>query len=432
MKFFSSFVLLALSVVVGVANADYQNQQFDFSGYRLVRLFPDQSHHADLIQEWDQDEAHFDVWNAKTDAVDVLISPQTFPQFQSKFNSHAIKFSITNNNVQNLVDEQKRSMENGNNKRDLDGEKSIVGKFARLSEIYSFLEQMVIENPEIASTKIIGQTHEQRDLKLIILKTPTSQRKVMIDCGIHAREWISPSTCVYMINQIIVNYNKGIPEAVALLNHYEFHVLPVLNPDGYEYSHTDYRMWRKNRRTVRQGSSCVGVDLNRNSGYQWMTGGSSSNPCSDTYAGPSADSELEIQHLQRHINLYKGDWATYLTLHSYGQWWFTTWGYTRQRPSNYPELLDKARIATEAIEAYHNTKWVYGQSSTILYVASGGSEDWAAGNASIKYAYCLELRPGKRGPDSQYGFLIPESRALLAGSETYRGIGVFLGSIIGE
>ena len=37
--------------------------------------------------------------------------------------------------------------------------------------------------------------------------------------------------------------------------------LPVLNPDGYEYTHTHDRMWRKNR--ARYGE-CVGVDLNRN------------------------------------------------------------------------------------------------------------------------------------------------------------------------
>lgn len=42
------------------------------------------------------------------------------------------------------------------------------------------------------------------------------------------------------------------------------YILPVLNPDGYEYTHTHDRMWRKNRA---QYGECIGVDLNRNFRY---------------------------------------------------------------------------------------------------------------------------------------------------------------------
>lgn len=40
------------------------------------------------------------------------------------------------------------------------------------------------------------------------------------------------------------------------------HIVPILNPDGYEYTHTCDRMWRKNK--AKHGGVCVGVDLNRN------------------------------------------------------------------------------------------------------------------------------------------------------------------------
>ena len=49
-----------------------------------------------------------------------------------------------------------------------------------------------------------------------------------------------------------------------------------------------------------------------------MTGGSSTSPCSDTYAGPSADSELETKAVENAINAYNGDWDAFLTIHSYG------------------------------------------------------------------------------------------------------------------
>ena len=74
-------------------------------------------------------------------------------------------------------------------------------------------------------------------------------------------------------------------------------------------------MWRKNRK--RDISGCYDVDLNRNLRYEWNTGGSSDDPCSDTYHGGSPMSENEAQALQRYAT--GTEWTTYLTFHSYGQ-----------------------------------------------------------------------------------------------------------------
>lgn len=69
-------------------------------------------------------------------------------------------------------------------KRSID--RSIVGKFARYSEIQSFLDDVVSGNPDLASTYIAGQTYEKRNLRVLVLKTPTASKSVWIDCGIHA------------------------------------------------------------------------------------------------------------------------------------------------------------------------------------------------------------------------------------------------------
>jgi len=204
--------------------------------------------------------------------------------------------------------------------------------------------------------------------------------------------------------------------------------MPVHNPDGYSHSMTSTRMWRKNRAT-NVGSTCIGTDLNRNGAYMWMTGGSSPNPCADTYAGRSAGSELEVQAVQRAINASMGQWDAYFTIHSYGQWWFTPWGYTTQLPSDYNELYNKALIGVNAIRAYAGTSYVLGSGAVILYISSGATDDWAKGVAGIKYSYCLELPPGQTGPDSQYGFQLPVDRAPKVGEETFRGVKAFLNSI---
>ncbi len=123
------------------------------------------------------------------------------------------------------------------------------------------------QNADIASTYTAGQTYEKRSMEVMVLRTGTSKRNVWIDCGIHAREWITSATCVWIIDNLINHHRKNPVD--SLLNYFEFHILPLVNPDGYEYTHTTYRMWRKNR-SPNSGSSCVGTDLNRNFGYAWM------------------------------------------------------------------------------------------------------------------------------------------------------------------
>ena len=79
--------------------------------------------------------------------------------------------------------------------------------------------------------------------------------------------------------------------------------MPCANPDGYIYSRTENRLWRKTRSP--NGNNCFGTDANRNFGYQWGTGGSSDNPCSDTYMGSEAFSEIETKNIRQWLTMHK-------------------------------------------------------------------------------------------------------------------------------
>lgn len=422
MNLIISFVLL---VTVSCAIGEVQ-EKASYDGFRLVRVSPMTDEHIEMLGRIEEN-IDFDVWTgirAKNASLTVLLSPQSFPIYSTMFNAMKIPFVTLSENIKDLFEEQDRSMIR--TKYDT----SIVGKYATYAQIQNFIDEVVRDHPNIASSYVAGKTYENRNLKVLVLKTSTSKRNVWIDCGIHAREWVSPSACIWMANELVSGYNSGNSEVVALLNYYEVHILPLLNPDGYDYSHSTMRMWRKNR-ARNAGSNCIGTDLNRNFGFKWRTGGSSYDPCSDTYAGSSADSELETKALEAAIMRTPSRWDAYITIHSYGLWWFTPYGYTDAvKPSNYAELVSKALIGKKAFDAVNGLQMVYpGTSSGILYVASGGSEDWAYGTAGIPYSYCLELRPSQYGTDSNYGFALPENRAPLAGRETWAGVKAFLNSI---
>ena len=98
---------------------------------------------------------------------------------------------------------------------------------------------------------------------LQILKAESGAPNVWIEAGIHAREWISPAMATYIIDSLL---NNDVDEFTNKLN---FHIIVNANPDGYEYSRTNDRMWRKTRSN--HGSNCPfdGVDGNRNWGFHW-------------------------------------------------------------------------------------------------------------------------------------------------------------------
>jgi len=375
----------------------------------------------ELITQWEEDP-EFDIWHrirGVHNPVDISLSPIAFARYSVEFRANDLPYTIITDDLQKRFDEEEQAMKSNRDTRQ-------PGRYLRFDAIMSWLDQVANENADIASTYVTGQTVQGRDMKIIKIGTPNG-RKIWIDCGIHAREWISPATCNWIINKLITEYNNGDLITFRLLTHFEFHIMPVHNPDGYEYSYTA-RMWRKNR-SSNPGSTCIGTDLNRNGAYMWMTGGSSNNPCSDTYAGRGPASELELIAVQKAINASMGMWDSYITIHSYGQWWFTPWGYTTALPPDYTELYNKALIGVNALYDHASTSYVLGSGAVILYVSSGATDDWAKGVANIKYSYCLELSPGQTGPDSIYGFQLPEDRAVRVGEETWKGIKHFANSI---
>jgi carboxypeptidase A4 len=54
----------------------------------------------------------------------------------------------------------------------------------------------------------------------------------------------------------------------AFKDKYDFYIIPIVNPDGFAYTQSTDRMWRKNRQTVTT-SSCLGTDINRNWPNHW-------------------------------------------------------------------------------------------------------------------------------------------------------------------
>merc|ERR1712135_228491 len=255
------------------------------------------------------------------------------------------------------------------------------------------------------------------DIKMITIGSSTTNKQVVVDCGIHAREWISAAFCQCYVHRLLSSYGSD-ASVTAMLDQVTFAIMPLLNPDGYAYTQTD-RMWRKTRSRA-PGTRCYGVGPNRNFDADWAGPGASSSPCSETYYGPSLASEPLTQHLTKYIDDNVGNVKAYVTFHSYGQVFIFPYSYAYESAANFDEHNDLAAASAAAIQAVHGKAYTYGPGWESMYLAAGGSDDMSYDHGS-KLAFTIELRDQGR-----YGFLLPENQIEPSCEETYAGMDVIV------
>uniref|UniRef100_A0A3Q3GSE2 Carboxypeptidase B2 (plasma) n=1 Tax=Kryptolebias marmoratus TaxID=37003 RepID=A0A3Q3GSE2_KRYMA len=287
-------------------------------------------------------------------------------------------------------------------------------KYHPLEVIYSWINRTTHDYSSTVKAILVGSSYEKRPLyalKLSLNNRP-NKKAMWIDCGIHAREWISPAFCLSFVHHALSFYNQN-REITDILDSMDIYVLPVLNPDGYKHTWTKNRLWRKNR-SLRRGTNCVGVDLNRNFDASWGQG-ASHDPCSEIFCGSFPESEPETQAVADFLRSHKDSIQLYITIHSYSQKLLFPFSYITDEPENLSDLLEMAKGAADNIRKYYLNHYAYGSGGKAL-LAPGGSDDWAY-NLGIKYSFTFELQDRGR-----YGFLLPESQIDRACKEALTGV----------
>ena len=286
-------------------------------------------------------------------------------------------------------------------------------EYADIVDWYTSLAQNYSKVVTFVST--IGKSVEGRDMPAVHITAATAANtpKIYFQCQIHAREWISGAVCMYVANYLAQSYGTN-ATVTSLLDSVEFVIVPFVNPDGYDYTWTKDRLWRKNRRP---GTLCDGVDLNRNYNIKWGGGGSSSDPCSETYHGKSVASEPETQNTANYFKA-NGPIIGAIDWHSYSQLVLRPYGYTTQDCPNEAQLKALGDTMSTLIKSVHGTSFT-SEKSIDLYITTGTASDWfysddaAQSNKGNRAAgYTIELRD-----TGKYGFILPASQIIPSGEE---------------
>ena len=281
------------------------------------------------------------------------------------------------------------------------------------TEMIAEVNQVVAQFPAIAAKRVLGTTYEGRQIVAVKISdnvgTDEDEPEVLYDANHHAREHLTVEMAVYLLHLFTDNY-AGDSRIKNIVNGREIWIVPSVNPDGAEYDIAtgSYRSWRKNRQP-NTGSAYVGTDLNRNYSFRWgCCGGSSSNPSSETYRGPSAFSAPEARVVRDFVNSrVVGDVqqikAT-MDFHTYSELVLWPYGYTTAKTGTGMTVDDNNALATLGRQMAATNNYTAEQSSA-LYITDGDLLDWLWGTYKI-FAYTFEMYPTS---SSAGGFYPPAS-----------------------
>merc|ERR1712121_477352 len=401
---------MSKSAILFLCSLGLAKAKVDYSGYKVLRVEVKSLEDADLLKSLES-EGLFDFWTEIRlgQHVDIMASPNNIQSLQQWIESHGMNYRTMIEDVAPLMISELRNVGNMTEKAHL-GHSMDWTSYHPLDEIYGWFDYLESKY-DFIETESIGQSYEGQEMIVLkVCRRGCGKKPAMwIDSGIHAREWISPATGTWMLNELVEN-DAAHPE---LTENLDWYFLPSHNPDGYRVSRNDDRMWRKTT-THYSGNTCQGTDANRNFDYHWGETGASPDSCSQTYYGPEPFSEVEARNVRDFVNAHKDNIKFYQTLHSYSQLILIPWGYTETPAPGYDAMYDLALRGYDALHAVHGEYYEVGCIPCVLYTAAGTSLDWALGVAHIPYVYSIELRD-----TGLYGFILPPEQIIPTAEETW-------------
>lgn len=302
--------------------------------YKIFEVVPKTVEQADFLFQLSKEEEFYDFFTLTklpNHVARIMVNPNEEENFLNALAQHDLTHKVLNENVGRYLEQDFQLNKLRRNLIPYTGKGRLgTERYYSHDEINAYIEDLAERYPSRVFIKDVGKSFEGRIVKTITITNGdgrANKNVVLADGGFHAREWISPAAVLYVIDQLVENFEEN----ADLLLDFDWVIIPVVNPDGYEHTQTSStaRIWRKTRQPYRYaGLSCLGADPNRNFDFHWNEEGASSIPCMDTFAGPHAFSEPETIIVRDLMHSLVGRGIMYLTIHSYGNYLLYPWGWT--------------------------------------------------------------------------------------------------------
>ncbi|XP_076044068.1 carboxypeptidase D-like isoform X2 [Oratosquilla oratoria] len=144
-----------------------------------------------------------------------------------------------------------------------------VPKYHHYSDIFSLGNELAATYPDLFQLYSIGKSNQNRELFVYKISKDVNNRNltepmVKYVANMHGDETVGRELMVYLAQYLLENYGK-LERVNKLLDNTEIHLMPSMNPDGFETAKEGtcdgyYNSGRENAKNV---------DLNRNFPSQW-------------------------------------------------------------------------------------------------------------------------------------------------------------------
>mmetsp|Transcript_22769 Transcript_22769/g.44728 ORF Transcript_22769/g.44728 Transcript_22769/m.44728 type:complete len:626 (-) Transcript_22769:195-2072(-) len=244
----------------------------------------------------------------------------------------------------------------------------------------------------------LGSSSEGRPLVLITMEPSGSSDPVreggkgkdvvaelLMVGGMHAREWISSASVLC----IVARHYARLADAVRNHN-VRLQFLPNLNPDGYAYTRTTLRNWRKTRTTLPAEANTAGIDLNRNFGVDNVSWGFGKPRAftSELYQGEYPFQAIEAQILRDLVLEGRPARRVVLDVHCCARVVFPVFNATETRVAEANQLAQASRGVLKFRP----------RSDVVDFRNTGIAIDWMEQYAGVRAAFMLEV-PGRLNAD---------------------------------
>lgn len=297
--------------------------------------------------------------------------------------------------------------------------------------IQAQLEQIAEDYPRLAQLTTIGHSLNGRPLLAMRLTAGgvgagprrgfwnmarLDKPEVLFLATHHAREWPATQMAMRLIKYLVENFGKESRVSKLLLTT-EIWIVPVANPDGYEYTFTNERLWRKNLRDIDANgmiSASDGVDLNRNFDSHWGLDDEGSAPVTsdDNYRGTAPHSEPETLAVAEFVQAH--DFKFAVSYHTFSNLILYAWNWQFATPG-LDDPIFLAQSGTDENPAIRDSILDRGYDPGVgadLYTTNGDFTDWCYEKAGVP-SYVVELTFGEDAEGNYYGFEFPDDERMV-------------------
>ena len=238
---FLILVIICISIwAFAVKHRDAEQARDRFHNHHLFQFIPNELNELERFRELVADvPLHF--WsNQFVPGLPIIfqLKPENVSWFAVQMELFELPFVVLTPNLEKVFDSEyhesnlkqlNNSLEQYRNVDEFD-----VNVYNPLENIIKYLKQLE-QGPQrhLVKVKDFGRSYEQRPLHVVRISenahgnwSACSEKPIVFfECGIHAREWLSPAVCLQFVHRLLHDVDYTV-----WLKQFDFHVVPVLNP----------------------------------------------------------------------------------------------------------------------------------------------------------------------------------------------------------